>query len=56
MVTEQAMALAGSVDIIVLAQASMNRLATSLSEATGLPVLSSPRMGVSSVAVRVAAL
>jgi len=56
MVTEQAMSLAGSVDIIVLAQASMNRLATSLSEATGLPVLSSPRMGVAYLAERVAAL
>ncbi len=34
------------VDLIVLAQASMTRLADSLAEQTGLTVLSSPRLGV----------
>jgi Asp/Glu/hydantoin racemase len=34
------------VDLIVLAQASMSRLREALAEATGLPVLSSPRLGV----------
>jgi Asp/Glu/hydantoin racemase len=33
-------------DTIVLAQCSMARLATRLSEETGIPVLSSPRLGV----------
>ncbi|HZL80536.1 MAG TPA: aspartate/glutamate racemase family protein, partial [Demequina sp.] len=56
MVTEQAVDLAKGVDIIVLAQASMSRLASSLGEITGLPVLSSPRIGVEYLAERVAAL
>ncbi|TFB65747.1 aspartate/glutamate racemase family protein [Cryobacterium sp. Hz9] len=56
MVTAQAMDLAKGVDIIVLSQASMNRLAGSLSEQTKLPVLSSPRIGVDYLARRVAAL
>lgn len=56
MVTEQAVDLAKGVDIIVLAQASMSRLAPSLGESTGLPVLSSPRIGVQYLAERVAAL
>ena len=56
MVTEQAIDLAKSVDTIVLSQASMNRLATSLHEQTGLPVLSSPRIGVEYLAERVAGL
>jgi Asp/Glu/hydantoin racemase len=46
MVTKQAVELAKEVDLIVLSQASMNRLAESLAEVTGLPVLSSPRRGV----------
>ncbi|ARC58406.1 hypothetical protein AS850_15070 [Frondihabitans sp. 762G35] len=56
LVTEQAVSLAESVDIIVLAQASMSRLAGVLAERTGLEVLSSPRMGVEYLAERVAAL
>jgi Asp/Glu/hydantoin racemase len=46
MVTEQAIELAKEVDLIVLSQASMNRLAESLEKVTGLPVLSSPLRGV----------
>lgn len=56
MITEQAIDLAKSVDIIVLSQASMNRLATTLHETTGLEVLSSPRIGVELLAARVAEL
>jgi Asp/Glu/hydantoin racemase len=56
MVTEQAVDLAKNVEVIVLAQASMNRLVDVLSEKTGLPVLSSPRMGVEYLAKRVAEL
>lgn len=56
MVTEQAVDLAKNVDVIVLAQASMNRLADALNEETGLPVLSSPRMGVEYLAKRVSEL
>jgi Asp/Glu/hydantoin racemase len=50
MVTDQAVALAPEVDVIVLAQASMQRLAGRLRETTGLPVLSSPRAGVEDLA------
>lgn len=46
MVSEQAAELAHDVDVIVLAQASMQRLVGRLHDETGLPVLSSPRMGV----------
>lgn len=53
-VTAQAVDLASSVDLIVLAQASMSRLATDLEKATGKPVLSSPRIGVDYLADRVA--
>jgi Asp/Glu/hydantoin racemase len=56
MVIEQAVDLAKNVDTIVLAQASMGRLAETLREKTGLPVLSSPRMGVEYLAERVAEL
>lgn len=56
MVIEQAMDLARSVDMIVLAQASMSRLADVLAEQTGVPVLSSPRIGVEYLAERVSAL
>jgi Asp/Glu/hydantoin racemase len=56
MVVTQAIDLAKSVDTIVLAQASMGRLAVTLREKTGLPVLSSPRMGVEYLAQRVAEL
>jgi Asp/Glu/hydantoin racemase len=50
MIMEQAVALAKEVDVIVLSQASMNRLVDALAEATGLPVLSSPRRGVAYLA------
>jgi len=52
MVLEQAMALAADVDLIVLAQASMSRLAERLERATGVPVMSSPRTGVEQLAER----
>ena len=44
MVLDGAMELAPQVDLIVLAQASMSRLAPMLSEKTGKQVLSSPRL------------
>lgn len=56
MVTKQAIELAKDVDLIVLAQASMSRLAGVLQKETNLPVLSSPRMGVEYLAQRVAEL
>jgi len=56
MVTEQATDLAETVDLIVLAQASMSRLAAALQDKTGLTVLSSPRIGVDYLAQRVAQL
>jgi len=56
MVTEQAMDLAKTVDVIVLAQASMSRLAGVLQEKTGMTVLSSPRIGVDYLARRLAEL
>ena len=46
MVSAAAAALAVSVELIVLAQASMTRLAPRLQSETGLPVLSSPRLGI----------
>ncbi len=49
MVLASAQRLAPDVEILVLAQASMTRLAPMLSEATGLEVLTSPRAGVKSV-------
>lgn len=56
MVTEQATDLAKNVDMIVLAQASMSRLAGALQEKTKIPVLSSPRIGVEYLARRIAEL
>lgn len=52
MVLDGARALATEVDVIVLAQASMARLAPAIAEAVGKPVLSSPRSGTED-AVRV---
>ncbi|WP_329353164.1 aspartate/glutamate racemase family protein [Streptomyces sp. NBC_01261] len=52
MVLDGAKALASQVDAIVLAQASMARLAPAIAEAVGKPVLSSPRSGAED-AVRV---
>jgi Asp/Glu/hydantoin racemase len=50
MIVDQAQQLANEVDVIVLAQASMNRLASRLEEQTGLAVLTSPRSGVENLA------
>lgn len=49
MVLEAAQSIAPQVDVLVFAQASMTRLAPMVSEATGLEVLTSPRMGVESI-------
>lgn len=46
MVLDGALSLAPEVDIMVLAQASMSRLAPMLAKETGLEVLSSPRLAV----------
>jgi Asp/Glu/hydantoin racemase len=46
MVADAAGQMTGSVDLLVLAQASMTRLAPRLNEETGLPVLSSPRLAI----------
>ncbi|MGB3681764.1 MAG: aspartate/glutamate racemase family protein [Rubrobacteraceae bacterium] len=46
MVSESARELAPQVEVIVLAQASMSRMALRLAEETGLEVLTSPRLGV----------
>ncbi|MGO4269845.1 aspartate/glutamate racemase family protein [Paenibacillus sp. TAF58] len=46
---ETAMRIADAADVIVLAQGSMARMELKLKEATGKPVLSSPRMGVEAV-------
>jgi Asp/Glu/hydantoin racemase len=56
MVLQQAAELAKEVDLIVLAQASMARLAGPLQDKTGLPVLASPRMGVEYLAKRLTEL
>jgi Asp/Glu/hydantoin racemase len=55
-VIAKAMEVAQTVDMIVLSQASMNRLAPILNEKTGIPVLSSPQMGVAYLAELVAKL
>ncbi len=46
LVVEAARALAPSVDLILFAQASMARLGPIVQEATGLPVLTSPRLAI----------
>lgn len=46
MVEENARLLAKEVDLIVLAQASMSRLAPELTQKVGVPVLGSPRLAV----------
>jgi hypothetical protein len=46
MILETAVRIADQVDIFILAQASMSRMESTLSEKTGKPVLSSPRLGV----------
>ncbi|GAK53796.1 Asp/Glu/hydantoin racemase [Candidatus Moduliflexus flocculans] len=49
MILDTARRLAGDVDLFVLAQASMARMEAAFSEATGKPVLSSPRLGTLAV-------
>jgi Asp/Glu/hydantoin racemase len=56
MIVDQAVDLARTVDMIVLAQASMSRLADVLEADALLPVLSSPRSGVDHLAQVVAEL
>jgi len=46
MILDTALRIAEHVDIFILAQASMSRMESTLSEKTGKPVLSSPRLGV----------
>lgn len=46
MVLDAARALAPQVEVILMAQASMTRLAPAVEEATGLPVLTSPRLAI----------
>lgn len=46
MVSEMARQLAGQVDLLVCAQASMTRLAPRLTQETGLRVLTSPRLAI----------
>jgi Asp/Glu/hydantoin racemase len=50
MVLAGALELAKDVEIVVLAQASMSRLQPSLEESLGIPVLSSPQMGIQMLA------
>ena len=49
LILETALRLKPQVDAIVLAQGSMARMEGNLADATGLPVLSSPRLGVAAV-------
>jgi Asp/Glu/hydantoin racemase len=51
MVLEAAQSISDEVDLLVFAQASMTRLAPMVSDATGLEVLTSPRLGVESVKI-----
>lgn len=56
LVLEGARELAKTCDVIVLAQGSMARLAPMLQEAVGIPVLSSPRLGVEDLKAHLEAL
>ncbi|QAY73439.1 Asp/Glu/hydantoin racemase [Agromyces protaetiae] len=53
LVVAEAKALAADVELLVLAQASMSRLAERIEQETGVPVLVSPRLGVGQLAERV---
>ena len=55
LILETALRLVPQVDALVLAQGSMARIESKLADATGLPVLSSPRMGVDAVKQTLAA-
>ncbi|QEO15424.1 Asp/Glu/hydantoin racemase [Agromyces intestinalis] len=52
LVVTAARALADEVELLVLAQASMSRLAERIEQETGMPVLVSPRLGVGQLAER----
>ncbi|HEY3363536.1 MAG TPA: aspartate/glutamate racemase family protein [Symbiobacteriaceae bacterium] len=49
-VSQELLKLAGEVDVIVLAQVSMGRVATALGDTVKVPVLTSPRLGMARVA------
>ena len=49
LILQTAKDIASQVDVIVLAQGSMAKMQEKLAEATGKPVLSSPRLGVQEV-------
>jgi aspartate/glutamate racemase len=55
-VSRELVALAAEVDLIVLAQVSMGRVADGLGNAVAIPVLTSPRLGMERLAQRLAAL
>ena len=55
-VSRELVALAGDVDLIVLAQVSMGRVADALGDAVAIPVLTSPRLGMQRLAERLALL
>lgn len=55
-VSRELVALAAEVDLIVLAQVSMGRVADGLGDAVAIPVLTSPRLGMERLAQRLAAL
>ena len=55
-ISRELSALATEVDLIVLAQVSMGRVADGLGDAVGIPVLTSPRLGMQRPAERLAML
>ncbi len=55
-VSRELVALAAEVDLIVLAQVSMGRVADALGDAVAIPVLTSPRLGMQRLAERLALL
>ncbi len=55
-VSQALVELAGEVDLIVLAQVSMGRVADGLGDAVTVPVLTSPRLGMERLAQHLAAL
>lgn len=55
-VSRELVSLAGEVDLIVLAQVSMGRVADSLGDAVACPVLTSPRLGMERLAKHLAQL
>ncbi len=55
-VSRELVALAAEVDLIVLAQVSMGRVADALGDVVAIPVLTSPRLGMQRLAERLALL